>query len=60
MSTGSDPARGEKHGRCKLLREQVRAIRSDGGTVYGIAKRFGISRRQVRRILDGQHWREVA
>jgi DNA invertase Pin-like site-specific DNA recombinase len=50
-------ARGEKHGRAKLTAGQVREIRSAGGTVYGLAKRFGISRRQIRRILDGDQWR---
>ncbi|MFN4017640.1 MAG: helix-turn-helix domain-containing protein [Reyranella sp.] len=59
MPAGSNPARGEAHGRAKLTNAEVRAIRSDGGTVYGIAKRFGISRRQVRRILDGDHWGHV-
>ena len=59
MPTGSNPARGEAHGRAKLTADQVRAIRHDGGTIYGIAKRFGISRRQVRRILDRDHWEHV-
>ena len=59
MSAGSNPARGEAHGRAKLTDADVRAIRCDGGTVYGIAKRFGVSRRQVRRILDSEQRREV-
>jgi len=59
MPAGSNPARGEKHGRAKLSAAQVQAIRTDGGTIYGIAKRFGISRRQVRRILDRDHWGHV-
>ena len=59
MPAGSNPARGEKHGRAKLTAEQVHAIRQDGGTIYGIARRYGISRRQVRRILDGVHWVDV-
>mgnify|MGYP001807542780 CR=1 FL=1 len=50
---------GEAHGRAKLTDEQVRAIRNDGGTVYGIAKKFGVSRRQVRRIFDGEQRREA-
>lgn len=59
MPTGANPARGESHGRAKLTDAEVRAIRSDGGTVYGIAKRYGVSRRQVRRILDGLQRREA-
>ena len=59
MPTGCNPARGEKHGRAKLTADQVQAIREDGGTIYGIAKRYGISRRQVVRIRRGEHWREA-
>lgn len=59
MPTGSNPARGARHGRAKLTEAQVRAIRDDGGTIYGIAKRFGISRRQVRRIISRDHWGHV-
>ena len=59
MPTGANPARGEAHGRAKLSDADVRAIRADAGTVYAIAKRYGVSRRQVRRILDGVQRREA-
>ncbi len=50
MPTGDNPARGEKHGRAKITDEQAEAVRQDTGTEYGVAKRYGISRRQVGRI----------
>ena len=51
-----NPARGEKHGRAKLTADQVLAIRVDGRSIRSIARAFGISRKQVRRILDREAW----
>lgn len=56
-------ARGERASGAKLSVWDVAAIRAlfageQPPTVYGVAKAYGISRRQVRRIRDGQHWRD--
>lgn len=52
-------ARGEKHGRAKLTDDEVREIKTSTGTVYGLAKRFRVSRRQIMRIQSGEHWRHL-
>jgi hypothetical protein len=49
-------AKGARHGRAKLTTEQVREIRESAATIYGLAKRYGISRRQVKRIKTGEQW----
>lgn len=54
-----NPARGERHGRAKLTVEKVLAIRADGRSVRAVARAFGISRKQVRRILDREQWAHV-
>jgi hypothetical protein len=50
-------ARGERHGRAKLTAQQVDEIRGSDSTIYGLAKRFGVSRRQIKRIILGAQWR---
>jgi hypothetical protein len=55
-------ARGERHGRAKLTADQIeelRGLRAIGATKYGLAKRYRISRRQVGRILNLDHWGHV-
>lgn len=64
MPTGANPARGEKHGRAKLSMWDVVAIRAlfgpaDHPSVSRIAKAFGISRRHVVRLRDGDHWGHI-
>lgn len=49
-------AAGERHGRAKLTSEQVQEIRSSEATIYRLAKDFGVSRRQIKRIKTGEHW----
>ena len=53
--------RGERHGLHKLTEDQVAEIRRTyvgvgGPTQTSIAEQFGISRRQLMRIIDGQKW----
>jgi hypothetical protein len=54
-------AKHERHGRAKLTKRQVRMIRSgfDGWMHKEIAKKFGVSRSVVTRILNGQGWSGV-
>jgi HNH endonuclease len=53
-------ASGTRNAAAKLDESAVRAIRRDGGasTVSALARRFRISRSTIRRILDGQAWRD--
>lgn len=52
-------SRGENHGCSKLTAEQVLEIRAAEGTVSAIARRFQMSRTQVRDIRDRKSWRHV-
>lgn len=62
------PCKGEKHGRSKLTQEQVEHIRSlpmparngkgDGITSVSIAKEYGMSAAQIRRIRKGLYWND--
>lgn len=59
------------HGRAKVDEGKMRYIRENckpgshygphlmGESIAGKARQFGISRRQIRRILDGENWREL-
>lgn len=52
-------ARRERNGRAKLTGEKVaeiKTLKGAGATYAGIAARFGISKRQVGRILKGKSW----
>lgn len=51
-------AKGERHGNSKLAESDVLAIRSLGHSMTAacIAKQFGISRRNVSNILNGDSW----
>lgn len=54
--------RGVTNAAAKLKPDDVVAIaraRADGETVSGIARRFGVSRCPVQRIIDGHGWRDV-
>lgn len=57
MTSTRKRARGEGHGRSKMTEARVAELRAAQGTVYGLARRFGISRRQVTRIRRGLHWK---
>lgn len=53
-------SRNERHGRSKLLPDQVREIRarqSNGETHASIASRFGVSEGCIDRIINGKNWR---
>jgi DNA-binding CsgD family transcriptional regulator len=50
---------GEKHHNSKLTERDVRAIRAASGTNVEIARRFGITRQNVRYIRTGVAWRHV-
>jgi len=50
-------ATGERHGSAKLTVDDVCEIRASTDTIYALAKRFGVSRRQIRRVRSAQHWR---
>jgi hypothetical protein len=55
-------ARGEGHGCSVLTAEQVRAIRADaaaGARVTHIARRYGVARPTVWRIVQRETWRHV-
>ena len=66
--------KGAAHGRAVLTEDDVRKIRelyepgNRGGrpettvsprSLHGLAHRFGVSHRQIFRIVKGQNWREV-
>jgi hypothetical protein len=53
-------AKGESVGNAKLNRDSVLEIRNASGTISGIARQFGISRRNVRFIRQRKTWRHVA
>jgi len=58
--------KGEAHGCAKLTEADVRAIRlaySSGGNTHGqraIARRFGVSKSQIGRIISRETWSHVA
>ena len=49
---------GEKNPSARLTWNTVRAIRSSGESVRVLADTFGVSDRQIRRILNNTHWVE--
>ena len=51
---------GESRGNAKLTVNDVREIREALDSQEKIARRFGISRIQVRRIRSGQSWKGAA
>lgn len=55
-----DRARGERHGQAKMTFERVTSLRLNrigGMSVRSLSKRYGISRRQVNRIIKWENWR---
>lgn len=56
-------ATGENHGRAKLTREQVDAIRQryvpgkKGCGTHALAKEFGVAQSTLRAIVSGEHWK---
>lgn len=54
--------RGERHARAKLTDEKVREIRhlfKQARTQVSLAAQFGVSRRAIRCVIDGSHWKHV-
>ncbi len=54
---------GEHHGRSKLTWPAVRDIRrryyAEQAAQGALAKEYGVTRRTIRFVVKGQHWREV-
>lgn len=50
---------GERNGRSKLTDEDVREIRRIGLPATGLAPRYGIHRRTLKRVLVGHAWKHV-
>lgn len=53
----------EQNGNAKLTPEQVSAIKSQfksGCTKAHLARTYGVSERQIKRITDGEQWQEKA
>ena len=54
---------GEAHPRCKLTAPRVRQLLADwkagGVSKSELSRRYGISHRNVRNIIDGQTWRHL-
>lgn len=57
LRDGTDP-RGEKHGLAKVTEEQVREMRRRyvPGNGEMLAREYGISRRELGRIVRGERW----
>ena len=51
--------KGETNPYAKLSEEEVKQLKRMKGTRKQIAKHFGISKRQVYRIMSGDEWRHV-
>lgn len=52
-------ARGEAHGRAKLTEAAVREIRTSDLSSAELARRFGVSRCAVIKVLQRQTWKHV-
>lgn len=56
--------RGEQHGRALLTEEQVRAIRAEHTGAYGelpkLAKKYGVGKAVIERIVRFETWKHVA
>jgi hypothetical protein len=50
---------GDKHGRAKLTKEDVRAIRDSDETGRDLSERYGMSRAQISRIKNHKNWKHV-
>lgn len=50
-------ARGEQHGQSKLTAADVTAIRASASSVSALARKYGVSRRQIARVKGGASWR---
>lgn len=59
MTAKHRQAQGDRHGMATLTKEQVRAIRACQGSQRNIARQFGISQRQVGRLLRATAWKEA-
>jgi len=63
MSEAGRIARGGKHGQSKLKEEQVREIidlfRTGKYAKSEIARRFGVTRETVSKVVSGKRWRHV-
>ena len=56
------PARGEAHGRSRLVEKEVyraRELYSDGMSFDEISKKFGVTPRSIRRIANKETWKHL-
>ena len=54
--------KGERNGNAKLTEadvRRIRALRRHGATKKELVDRYGVSQRQIERIVDGTRWRHV-
>ncbi|OJB35399.1 HNH endonuclease signature motif containing protein [Burkholderia ubonensis] len=50
---------GEVNGNAKLTGEQVRAIRSDDGSLRAVARKYGVTYNAIDGIRSGKTWRSL-
>lgn len=48
---------GERHGRAKLTKDQIDAIRASGEGPAALARRLGVHRSTIHKIRSGEIWR---
>ena len=50
---------GTRQGSARLYPQAVIQIRASNGSVSGLARRYGVSRRAIQRVLKGRTWKQV-
>lgn len=51
--------RAKRNGQTKLTLEQVREVRTGGASQRQFARRFGVTRQAIQKVLKGESWRAV-
>lgn len=59
MARPDDLRVGELNRRRKLSNDAVREIRSSSDTPSALARRFGVSRTMICKVLSGENWGHV-
>ncbi len=52
-------SRGERNGRAKLTKNDIRVIRKLAIPMVDVARRYGVDRKTISAILDGTTWKHV-